>query len=257
MRPGRPTGGRDLPRSMMRRRGLLLAGLAGLAGCGFELRRAPSCTSARIALTGFAPRSPLADELRMSIDASTTTHVVDQRRAGRRWCCEALDDAREKSRRRVDRGRPGARVRSCAQRFRFRLRTPAGKRADPARPRSLLARDMSYNESAALAKEQEEAALYRAMQSDIVAAGDAPAGGGAGALTRAAMQLRADQLASHLAQGLRAALHRARRRAAAGAGGRRRDPRRGARRRLQRAPGAHRQRRALRLERRCSARRRR
>ena len=28
---------------------------------------------------------------------------------------------------------------------------------------------MSYNETAALAKEQEEAALYRAMQSDIVA----------------------------------------------------------------------------------------
>ena len=27
---------------------------------------------------------------------------------------------------------------------------------------------MSYNESAALAKEQEEALLYRAMQSDIV-----------------------------------------------------------------------------------------
>jgi LPS-assembly lipoprotein len=32
----------------------------------------------------------------------------------------------------------------------------------------VLARDMSYNESAALAKEHEESLLYRAMQSDIV-----------------------------------------------------------------------------------------
>ena len=33
----------------------------------------------------------------------------------------------------------------------------------------VLTRDMSYSETAALAKEQEEALLYRAMQSDIVA----------------------------------------------------------------------------------------
>ena len=66
---------------------------------------------------------------------------------------------------------------------------------------------------------------------------------------RRPMQLRADRLAAHLQRGLRARLHRLGRRAAAGAGSRRRDPRRGARRRLQRAPGAHRRRRALRLER--------
>ena len=33
----------------------------------------------------------------------------------------------------------------------------------------LLKRDLTYTESAALAKEQEEAFLYRAMQTDIVA----------------------------------------------------------------------------------------
>jgi LPS-assembly lipoprotein len=32
----------------------------------------------------------------------------------------------------------------------------------------MLSRDMSYSESAALAKEQEEALLFKAMQSDIV-----------------------------------------------------------------------------------------
>jgi LPS-assembly lipoprotein len=32
----------------------------------------------------------------------------------------------------------------------------------------LLSRDMSYSESAALAKEQEEAEFYREMQTDVV-----------------------------------------------------------------------------------------
>ena len=49
----------------------------------------------------------------------------------------------------------------------FRLRTPAGRELI-APAEILLARDMSYNESAALAKEHEESLLYRAMQSDIV-----------------------------------------------------------------------------------------
>ena len=47
-----------------------------LAGCGFELRRPPELRFSTIQLTGFKPRSPLADELRMNIDASATTRVV-------------------------------------------------------------------------------------------------------------------------------------------------------------------------------------
>ena len=53
-------------------------------------------------------------------------------------------------------------------RLSFRLRSVAGKELIPA-TEILLSRDMSYNETNALAKEQEEALLYRAMQSDIVA----------------------------------------------------------------------------------------
>ena len=50
----------------------------------------------------------------------------------------------------------------------FRLRTPAGKELI-APTEIALSRDMTYNERDALAKEQEEEALYRAMQSDIAA----------------------------------------------------------------------------------------
>ena len=49
----------------------------------------------------------------------------------------------------------------------FRLSTPKGKLLiEPTE--LLLERDLSYSESAALAKEQEETQLFRAMQSDIV-----------------------------------------------------------------------------------------
>jgi LPS-assembly lipoprotein len=53
-------------------------------------------------------------------------------------------------------------------RLSFRLRTVAGKELIPT-TELVLNRDLSYNESAALAKEHEEQLLYRAMQSDIVA----------------------------------------------------------------------------------------
>jgi len=53
-------------------------------------------------------------------------------------------------------------------RLKFRVHTPAGRELIP-ETEILLSRDISYSETAALAKEQEEAFLYRAMQSDIVA----------------------------------------------------------------------------------------
>ena len=52
-------------------------------------------------------------------------------------------------------------------RFRFRLRTLAGKELIPDADIALQ-RDISFNETAVLAKEAEEGLLYRDMQSDIV-----------------------------------------------------------------------------------------
>ena len=52
-------------------------------------------------------------------------------------------------------------------RFSFRLRTQAGKELIPVSDIALQ-RDISFNESAVLAKEAEESLLYRDMQSDIV-----------------------------------------------------------------------------------------
>ena len=52
-------------------------------------------------------------------------------------------------------------------RFRFRLRTLAGKELIP-ESEILQQRDITFNETIALSKEAEEALLYRDMQSDIV-----------------------------------------------------------------------------------------
>jgi LPS-assembly lipoprotein len=152
--------------NLARRRTLLALGAAALAGCGFELRRAPELRFRTLALVGFRPRSPLADELRANIDASRTTLVVEGI-AKAQVVLEALADTRERS---VVASTSAGQVRELQLRARleFRLRTPAGRELIPP-TEILLSRDMSYSETAALAKQQEEAFLYRSMQSDIVA----------------------------------------------------------------------------------------
>jgi LPS-assembly lipoprotein len=52
-------------------------------------------------------------------------------------------------------------------RFKFKVRTPQGKELVP-ETEILQKRDITFNESAVLAKEAEEALLYRDMQTDIV-----------------------------------------------------------------------------------------
>ena len=155
--------------SSSERRRLLLAlasvgGSLTLGGCGFDLRQPARVSFSSIALVGFARRSPLADELKRQLkkqvpvlDAPDKAEVVLQ----------ALDDVREKS---VVASTAAAQVRELQLRlkFNFRARTPGGRELIP-RAELLVSRDLSYSETAALAKEHEEAELYREMQSDIVA----------------------------------------------------------------------------------------
>ena len=151
---------------VVRARRLVLAVVAAtLAGCGFELRRAPQLSFRTIALSGFEARSPLADELRTYINASQTTQVVDAV-SHAQVVFEAMTDARERS---VVASTAAGQVRELQLRTRllFRLRSAGGRELIPP-TELLLSRDLSYSESLALAKEQEEAQLFRGMQSDIV-----------------------------------------------------------------------------------------
>jgi LPS-assembly lipoprotein len=150
---------------MTTRRRLLVAAVLPLTGCGFELRRAPELRFRTIQLAGFKPRSPLADELRIHINASTTTLVVEAL-AQAQVVLEVVDDVREKV---VVASNSVGQVTEfqLRERFSFRLKSVAGRELIP-KTDILLNRDLSYTESAALGKEQEEAFLYRTMQSDIV-----------------------------------------------------------------------------------------
>jgi LPS-assembly lipoprotein len=144
-------------------RGLLACAAAPLAGCGFALRQPPRLPFRSIAMTGFAPRSPLALELRRQM--MRQVRVVDDP-AQAEVVLQALEDKRERS---VVASTAAAQVRELQLRlkFDFRVHTPAGRELLP-KVQLLLARDMSYSEAAALAKEYEEGELFREMQDDVV-----------------------------------------------------------------------------------------
>ncbi len=148
----------------MRRR-FLLGAAAMLAGCGFELKRPPELSFKTIQLTGFAPRSPLAVELKTNIDATPTTRVVEAAKDAE-VVLQALGETREKV---VVAQTAANQIREFELRYRFtfRVRTVAGKDLIP-ESEIVLKRSLTYSETIALAKEQEEAYLYKTMQSDIV-----------------------------------------------------------------------------------------
>lgn len=153
-----------------RRHGLMaIATVALLGGCGFQLRQAPTFAF-RTLVAPLPDGSPLRRELRTAL-AGAGIQVLDAMPPpGAAVPVDAvldvIADQREKS---VVGSTAAGQVREfqLRARLRFRLRTPQGK---PLIEDSeiLLQRDISYSESLALSKADEEAALYRDMQTDIV-----------------------------------------------------------------------------------------
>ena len=147
---------------------LLLSGAAlGLAACGFELRRAPEF-SFKTLYSPLTETSPLGVELKRSLESSgavrviTDVRFIDQAEV----ILDVLADRREKVV--VSRNAAGqVREFQLRLRFGFRLRSAKGAELIPD-AEILQQRDISFNESAVLAKETEEALLYREMQGDIV-----------------------------------------------------------------------------------------
>ncbi|CAM3532815.1 LPS assembly lipoprotein LptE [Polaromonas hydrogenivorans] len=141
--------------------------LASLSGCGFALRKAPNFAFTTL-YSGLAESSPLGVELRRSLESTGKVKVIsDARRINEaQVILDVLQDQREKV---VLSLNSSGQVREFQLRLRFvfRLRTLAGKELIPA-TEIALQRDISFNESAVLAKEAEENLLYRDMQSDVV-----------------------------------------------------------------------------------------
>lgn len=139
---------------------------AGLGACGFQLRQAPNLPFDTL-YASFAESSSLGQELRRSLESSGVRVLTDNRQLdAAQVILEVLQDQREKV---VVGVNTSGLVREfqLRVRFKFRLRDKAANEVIP-ETELLLQRDFSFSESNALAKEAEEALIYRSMQSDIV-----------------------------------------------------------------------------------------
>jgi LPS-assembly lipoprotein len=158
--------------------GAALTGTAtlGLNGCGFQLRGQHRMAFASMQLTGFAANSLLATELARALDANgvkilgstleATQAASSTQVPASHLVFEALRDSRDMV---VASTTSYSQVRTMTARISLRFQV---KRADGTtllRASDItLSRDLTYNEKDALAKQDESAALHKAMQTDIV-----------------------------------------------------------------------------------------
>ena len=154
---------------MTARRALLLAGLSApvLSACGFKLRQAPTFAFRSI-YVAMPAASLLGTELKRQLAGTGQLEVITE--ASQRDKADVILESLVDQRERVVVGvNASGQVREfqLRVRFKFRVRTPAGKDVLPD-AEILRQIDQSYSETAALSKEAEAQMLYQNMQSDIV-----------------------------------------------------------------------------------------
>lgn len=156
----------------MQRRTLLQTGLLGasalagsaLSGCGFRLRGAVRFPYASVHL---AATSPLAQELREALRGNGV-QVLGASEPPER-AAVVLTLAEERRERLIVSRTSSGQVRELQLRLSLRASARTGRGVDLLVPTDFSQqRDVSYNETAALAKEAEEEALQREMQSELV-----------------------------------------------------------------------------------------
>jgi len=143
------------------------AALAPLAGCGFHLRQAPTFAFRTVYLNG-PVASTFVAELRRNLQAGTGLQV--SREASARASSDVVLDILQDQRERIVLGyNSSGQVREfqLRVRVRFALHTPDDREILPS-TELLLQQDQSYDETLALAKEQEAQLIYRSLQSDVV-----------------------------------------------------------------------------------------
>jgi LPS-assembly lipoprotein len=138
---------------------------AGLSGCGFRLRGSQVFAFQRIAIQP-QPGGAVAQELRRSFGSAVQVLPAAAELTQAQLVLTVANEQREKI---VVGVNSSGQVRELQLRMRVRLllRSTRGKELIEG-DEIVQQRDISYSESAALAKEAEEALLYRDMQSDIV-----------------------------------------------------------------------------------------
>jgi LPS-assembly lipoprotein len=137
--------------------------LALLAGCGFQLRGTAQLPFETLYIPG---ANPLAVELRRNVKAASKTRLVDSPGSA-----QAVFGFTQETREKVILTFTSAgKVNEYRLRYRvgFRVTDPSGAQVFLPQSEILLTRDMTYNDAQVIAKENEEALLYRDMQTDMV-----------------------------------------------------------------------------------------
>lgn len=147
---------------------LALASTSLLGACGFRLRGVPQFAFRSLYIAAPAS-SPLARELLRTLQGAGAGLRVTREAAEMNQVDAIFELLAEQQERVVVALNSAGQVRELQLRLRlrFRLRDPRGD--ELIAPTELLqSRDVSYNETVALAKEAEEALLMRNMQTDLV-----------------------------------------------------------------------------------------
>ena len=144
--------------------GFMLAAL--LSACGFHLRSAADTNLPfKTIYLGFPESSPLGTELRRNIRGGSNTEVLTTEKDAQAIMV-VLSETKDKS---VLSLNNLGRVREYSLSYTLRFRVTDSKAQELLAPTEIvLKRDINYDESQVLAKEGEEAMLYRDMQRDLV-----------------------------------------------------------------------------------------
>ena len=146
---------------------IALSSLSGLQACGFKLRGSNGGVTLpfKTLFINVAESSPLGLELKRNIRANGGTEIVANADAAEARL-EVLSELRDRA---IQSLNSQGRIRQYTLFYRFSFRVTGKDNAVLLAPTEIvLKRDISFNESQALAKESEEGLLYRDMQSDLV-----------------------------------------------------------------------------------------
>ena len=148
---------------MSSRNALVVALLLTLAACGFKLRGTAEVPFETLFLPGAT--GGIALDLKRNIQVGTNAKVVDD--PGK---AEAVLQFTEETRQKEVLSLTGAgRVREFQLRYRVGFRVHDGKGGEYIPQSTIqLTRDVTFNDTEILAKEQEEQILFRDMQADMV-----------------------------------------------------------------------------------------
>lgn len=148
---------------MSSRNALVVALLLTLAACGFRLRGTAEVPFETLFLPGAT--GGIALDLKRNIQVGTNAKVVDDPAKA-----EAVLQFTEETRQKEVLSLTGAgRVREFQLRYRVGFRVHDGKGGEYIPQSTIqLTRDVTFNDTEILAKEQEEQLLFRDMQSDMV-----------------------------------------------------------------------------------------